>query len=280
MPRALIEAGLLDDLSLAARTALPEPSYIPDPDAFTGIRNHQELIQFTGRLDAVITECLRAGRFPVVIGGDCSVLLGAAVALRRIGRFALVHFDGHNDFGHEGNWGKPYASVAGADLAVVTGRGPNSLTDMNGLKPYFLDEDVVQLGEKADAADANYMFKDFPLTSVHRLPLSTVRRMGLAATLEHLDSILDAIPAKGFWLHVDVDVIDSTVMPAVDSPENCGLTWEEFGTAMGWLFRNPKLAGLNIGIYDPDLDVSGAYALRIVKILRQRLAEICSAPMS
>lgn len=273
MPRALIEAGLLEGLSVVAHTVLPEPPYSQDPDPLTGTRNHQELVQFMGRLDAIVTSCLREGRFPVIIGGDCSVLLGPAVALKRLGRFALVHFDGHNDFGHERNWGKPYASIAGADLAVVTGRGPRALDDMGGLRPYFLDEDVIQLGEKADPSDEDYAFKDFPLTAIRRLPLSTVRRIGLTATLENVDRILGAIPAEGFWLHIDVDVMDSAVMPAVDSPENGGLSWEEFSETLSWLFRNPRLIGLNIGIYDPDLDPTGACATRIVETLHHMLKE-------
>jgi arginase len=274
MPRALVESGLLDALPLAGRTTLPEPSYVSDPDSVSGIRNHQEIIRFTGDLDRAITESLKAGRFPVVIGGDCSVLLGPAVSLRRLGRFALVHFDGHNDFGHEGNWGKPYASVAGADLAIVTGRGPRTLTDIGGLRPYFLDEDVFQLGEKADAHSASYPFKDFPRTSVHRMPLSQVKAEGIDAVTSQIGTMIAAAPVKGFWLHVDVDVIDSALMPAVDSPENCGLSWAEFDAALGEFLRDPKLVGLNIGIFDPELDTSGEHARRLAAILRRRLIEV------
>jgi len=273
MPRALVNAGLLDALPLSCHTLLPEPDYAEDQDIVSGIRNHQELIRFTGALDRAIAASLEARRFPVVIGGDCSVLLGPAISLRRRGRFALVHFDGHNDFGHEGNWGKPYASVAGADLAIVTGRGPTTLTDIDGLKPYFLDEDVFQLGEKADASAATYSFKDFPLTSIHRLPLSHVKAHGIDAATKEISGLLAAAPIKGFWLHVDLDVIDSTLMPAVDSPENCGLNWEEFDAALGAFLRHPKLVGLNVGIFDPELDTSGEHARRIANGLRRRLLE-------
>jgi arginase len=274
MPRALVEAGLLDALLLAGHTTLPEPYYVSDPDSVSGIRNHQEVLRFTAALDRAISASLEAGRFPVVVGGDCSVLLGPAVSLRRLGRFALVHFDGHNDFGHEGNWGKPYPNVAGADLAIVTGRGPRSLTDIDGLKPYFLDEDVFQLGEKADVESATYVFKDFPLTSIHRMPLSEVKAHGIDAVTGEIGRMLAAAPVVGFWLHVDVDVIDSTLMPAVDSPENCGLSWAEFDTALGAFLRDPKLVGLNFGIFDPELDPTGDLARRIAAVLRRRLNEV------
>jgi arginase len=274
MPRALVDAGLLDALPLAGHTTLPEPPYASDPDGVSGIRNHREVIRFTSALDKVITASMKAGRFPVVVGGDCSVVLGPAVSLRRLGRFALVHFDGHNDFGHEGNWGKPYPNVAGSDLAIVTGRGPRALTDIDGLKPYFLDEDVFQLGEKAEAKSPTYTFKDFPLTSIHRVPLSDVKADGIDAATRHIGRMIAAAQVKGFWLHVDLDVIDSTLMPAVDSPENCGLNWSEFDSALGAFLRDPKLVGLNIGIFDPELDPTGEHARRIATILRRRLIEV------
>jgi len=280
MPRTLVNAGLLQGVPVAAHTRLPEPPYAYEPDDDSGVRNHREIIRFTRRLDEAVTAALRAGRLPVVIGGDCSALLGPAVALKRIGRYSLVHVDAHSDFGHEGNWGRPYPSIAGADLAVVTGRGPGTLTNLDGLRPYFRDEDVIQLGEKSDASASDYWFKDFQHTAIQRLSLAGVRRDGLRATLDKLEVVLAAAPTAGFWLHVDLDVLDSALMPAVDSPESGGLTWEELDQVLGRLRRLPKLAGLNVGIYDPDLDPSRVHARRIAALLRAHLLELCRPPES
>ena len=109
--------------------------------------------------------------------------------MRRLGRYALVHLDGHNDFGHEGNSGRAYASIAGADLAVVTGRGPETLTNLSSLKPYFRDEDVIQLGEKSDPTEPESWPKDFPLTAIRRHPLSDVRRHGVKEPLDTICAI-------------------------------------------------------------------------------------------
>lgn len=267
MPTALIAAGLLEDLTVAQRTNLAEPAYEPETDPATGIRNLPGLIGFTRELEGAVATALRAGRVPLVIGGDCSVLLGPAVALRRLGRHALVHLDGHSDFSHEGNTGHPYASIAGADLAVVTGRGPHGLTELDGLGPYFKDEDVFQLGEKDDTSTP-----DLARTAVHRFPLSQVRAQGIAATLELLRAGLDSAPVDGFWLHIDLDVLDSALLPAVDSPEPTGFTWEELDATLAALLAHPKFVGLNIGIYDPDLDPDGSHARRIATLLRRHLA--------
>src|SRR5262249_56724428 len=88
---------------------------------------------------------LDAGRFPLVLGGDCSIVLGAALALNRPGRYGLAILDWHSDFRHLGNSPRVGAS-AGQDLALVTGRGQADLTDLDGRRPYVRDQDVAVVG--------------------------------------------------------------------------------------------------------------------------------------
>lgn len=196
------------------------------------------------------------------------MLLGPAIALKERGHFGLVHIDGHNDFGHAGNWGKPYASIAGADLAVVTGRGPRELCDAGGLGPYFRDADVIQVGEKGEPGDADYSFSDFPATAIRRLPLSAIRRAGIGEAIAALRAFLAAAAFTGYWVHLDLDVLDAALLPAVDSPDGAGLAWEELEPLLGLLWQDPRCVGLNVGIYDPDLDPDGRYARRINALLR------------
>jgi len=271
MPAALIAAGLLDGVPLAKRVDLQEPAYRFEPDTVSGIRNLPELVVFTVQLARVVSASLRSHRFPVIVGGDCSVLLGPALALRKLGRHGLVHLDGHHDFGHEGNTGKPYASIAGADLAVVTGRGPEELTNISNLKPYFRDQEVIQLGEKPDPATSDDSLNDFPRTRIRRFPLLEINRLGIEQVMQTITGELDRAPISGFWLHIDLDVLDPVVMPAVDSPDPTGLNWQELDTALGHLVGHRRLLGLNVGIYDPDLDPDSQHARKIAALLRRHL---------
>lgn len=67
-----------------------------------------------------------------MLGGDCSILLGNLLALRHRGRYGLFFIDGHADFY------QPEASLTGEvadmDLAIASGRGPDVLTNIDGLK--------------------------------------------------------------------------------------------------------------------------------------------------
>jgi arginase len=66
------------------------------------------------------------------------------------------------------------------------------------------------------------------------------------------------------WLHVDLDVLDQAIMPAVDSPGSPGLAYSELASLISGLMRSGRIAGVDFAIYDPDLDPAGRYAREIV----------------
>ena len=67
-------------------------------------------------------------------------------------------------------------------------------------------------------------------------------------------------PLDGVWVHLDVDVLDSTIMPAVDSPQPDGLSFAELHELLSTLLTAPEVHGLQVTIFDPDLDPTGRYA--------------------
>jgi arginase len=80
----------------------------------------------------------------VVLGGDCSILLGNLLALKRRGRYGLLFMDGHADFYNpEANSNGEAASM---ELALATGRGPDVLTSIESSGPLVNDQDVVAFG--------------------------------------------------------------------------------------------------------------------------------------
>jgi arginase len=107
------------------------PPYTPDHDA-TGTRNGLAIAGYAVRLADRLGELLDVGGFPVLLGGDCSILLGAMLALRRRGRYGLAFVDGHLDFRHPGNSSR-LSAVAGEDLAVVTAAVPDPSPTSKGV---------------------------------------------------------------------------------------------------------------------------------------------------
>ena len=72
---------------------------------------------------------------------------------------------------------------------------------------------------------------------------------------------------RGFWIHLDVDVLDRSIMPAVDSPNPKGLLFEELEGALRVFLGHGGARGIELSIYDPDLDPEGSAGDRLVDCL-------------
>ncbi|MEO5920540.1 MAG: arginase family protein [Pseudolysinimonas sp.] len=221
--------------------------------------NAAAICEFTVRLADRVEELVvstrpsaySTGGVVVVLGGDCSILLGPALALARIGTPGLVFIDAHGDFRHPGN--APHVdALAGEELAVVTGRGGHALTDLEGRGPLFDDSRVAVLG----LHDPEELPSALPFPTV--MTVADVRAAQPAVASGHaLDAVL-AAGATDVWVHVDADVIDPAYLPAVDSPEPGGLHPDEFVALLQPLLAHPMVRGIDLCIYDPALDTPDA----------------------
>jgi arginase len=80
------------------------------------------------------------------------------------------------------------------------------------------------------------------------------------------------VAGSAYWLQVDVDVLDASIMPAVDSPDPGGIGAAELTALLQELA--PQAVGASITVFDPDLDPDGRYARLLVEVLTAGLAEL------
>jgi arginase len=262
-PGALRDQDLLTRLGARDAGCLTPPRYDPgDWRPGDGVAHAEAIAWYSRRLADRIGAVVDAGEFPLVLGGDCSILLGSALYLARLRKrdelpYGLVYIDGHSDFRHPGN-ASYVGAAAGEDLALATGRGQPDLTDMEGLRPYVRDEHVVLLGIRAQD---EYRL-DLQAAGVSFRAVPQVRGDGAGKTAqwgrEHLADCM------GFWLHLDVDVLDPAVMPAVDAPDEGGIAYAELEMLISNLVSSPDCIGMEVTVFDPDYDPDGAYARELV----------------
>ncbi|MER5893507.1 arginase family protein [Streptomyces sp. NPDC001876] len=233
-----------------------------------GVFNAAAIARYTRTLADRIEGHVRAGEFPLVLGGDCSIQLGATLALRRIGRYGLAAVDGSADFRHPGNSTR-IGAAAGEELALATGRGQADLTDLEGLRPYLRDEDVRLFGMRDYDEDRAEM----AALKISNATVGEIRERGVAELTRGVLQTLEIPVLDGFWVHLDADVLDPSVMPAVDSPDDGGLLPDELGTLLRILVRSPRCAGLNITVYDPDLDPEATAGALLTDLVVAAFAE-------
>ncbi|MET9319802.1 arginase family protein [Streptomyces sp. NPDC003038] len=250
---ALREQGLLSRLGAREGGVVIPPRYDRgDWKEGDGVFHADALAAYTVALANRIERHLRAGEFPVVLGGDCSIQLGAALAMRRLGRYGLVAIDGSADFRHAGNEAVngPVGAAAGEELALATGRGQAVLTDLEGLEPYLRDEDVRLFGLR----DADGDLTELRAAGIFTATVGEIRARGAGPVARAALEGMYPPATSGFWVHLDADVLDPSVMPAVDSPDPGGLAPDELAALLTVLVRSPRCVGLNVTVYDPDLD--------------------------
>lgn len=274
-PAALLAAGLESRLNPARLVELPRPVYDFEMQPATRIRNGVTLRAYALTLAAAVQTALGAPRFPVVLGGDCSILLGCLLGARRAGRCGLVHIDGHSDFFHPGNYdaGSRLGSAAGMDLALVTGRGELLLTDWPDVgRPLVADEAVIQIGDRD--AETRAGPEGALEASIAQLTAQQVVRLGAAEACARVETFLERRGIERVWLHVDLDVLDQGVLPAVDSPGSPGLDFLQLAQLLTAMIATRRVLGLDVTIYDPERDERGEHARAIVECLSTGLAPL------
>ena len=272
-PGALRDHGLLARLRARDAGCLTPPRYDPgDWRPGDGVCHAPEISTYSVALADRIGAIIDRGEFPLVLGGDCSVLLGSALAMHRLGeavggRIGLVFVDGHSDFRHPGN-ASYVGAAAGEDLALVTGRGQPDLAAIEGRRPYFRDIDVVVLGIRAQD---EYRL-DLQAAGITTRPVPALRAEGAARTAQWAHEQL--VDCAGYWVHIDVDVLDPAVMPAVDAPDPGGIAFAELEILLAGLVDTPHCLGVELTVFDPDYDPDGAYAAEIVNTVVAGLAPV------
>jgi arginase len=262
LPEALEAAGFSRRIGASRAGRVEPPAYRGEIDPETGIREAPAIRDYSLRLAEAVGRVLDERRFPVVLGGDCSILLGNMLALHRRGRYGLIFLDAHTDLATPELSGTKAA--AGMDLALALGIGPALLSRLDPQAPLVRAEDVAMLGLRGLNPEWSQRITE---TGVVFHDLASLRRQGIAATVRTEFARLERQGVEGFWIHLDADVLDDAVMPAVDSRQPGGLSLGELTAALRELLRSPRAAGLHIGIYDPDLDPTGEHGRALTDAL-------------
>jgi arginase len=255
-PGVLRDLGILDRLGAADGGVVTPGRYVGTWSPGDGVRNSAAIASYTRALASRVAAVRSSGGFPVVLGGDCSISLGAMLALRRSGRYGIAYLDGHDDFRHLGI-ADHVGAAAGEDLAIMTGRGAGDLADIDGLRPYVRDGDVLVLGVRT-AESADLRAAGIPFVTSEALMASTP-----VPTLPSFPEL------DGFWIHVDIDVLDPAYVSAVDSPDPGGLDPATLVSVLRELLARPGAAGFELTVFDPDLDPDGHQAELVADILER-----------
>lgn len=272
-PAAIREAGLVDALRAAGmdvedRGDVPLGPTSPDRDPVSHVIAPIALAAMIEVVRDGVESAMEAGRFPIVLGGDCPILLGCLGA-SLLGAPAVLFVDGHEDA-----W-PPETSTTGQaadmELGIALGLTIGTLPDrLLQVLPRLGPERVIVVGarDQSELHDAGAPSID-DLVEVIRpgaIGSEGADRLGASA--------MARLAASGTpWYHVDLDVLATTSLAAVDYPQPGGLDWPTLTMLSRGALGHLSVAGWDVTIYNPDLDPSRKGAARIVRYLVDALRD-------
>jgi len=248
-PAALRAAGLPAVFGAADAGDVAPPLRDPVRDPDTGVIALADLRVSSQALREAVAATLRRAERPLVLGGDCTLLLGTVAGVRdAVGRVGLWFVDDHADY-LDGS-SSPTGEAADMELAILTGHGPPGLVDLGGMVPLVEAEDVVILGHRPASlhTDVALELGRVP-ASIGRMAAEEVAAAGAGEVGKRwARALADRGPG---WLHLDLDALDEATLPAVTYPQPRGLDWDTFVALARPLLASDALVGVSVADFQP-----------------------------
>jgi arginase len=267
-PAAWRAAGLVDGLRRAGLDVedlgdLPAAPFRPVP-LVDGLRDVERVVAVAQQVAGEVAAIRAAGRLPLVLGGDCTITLGA---LAGFGEAGLVYFDGDADLA------TPERSESGvADTMGMThflGGGSPRLAGLGSRVPLLRPEQVVLFGFSPAELDT-WEWTELVSRHLYAAPAPAVRAdpAGQArAARAYLSRRADS-----YLVHLDVDVLHTGLFPLANFPHFAGLTLEEVSVGLGEFTDGEKFGGLVITEVNPDHDPDGELIGTLARVVTGALA--------
>ncbi|HEU5101774.1 MAG TPA: arginase family protein [Roseiflexaceae bacterium] len=241
-PDALLDRGLAGRLGdLGYTTILAEMIDLPESDESAVTR----IGRMMAKVGYEVARSRAAGFFPLIVGGDCMVALGAVSGLLDPLNTAVAWIDAHGDFNTPQTTISGY--LGGMPLACIVGRGLEGLREQCKLATPVPEHNVALIGARDLDPAEEQLLRD---SSVVMVRGADMRDDG--AALDRALQALGSLPQ--LYLHVDIDVLDPAEAPGVDYPATGGLRLAELTRIIERIVSLGNLAALSLTAVNPEKD--------------------------
>lgn len=260
--QAFRDAQLVPRLQAAGCQAIDEgdvdiPNYLPH-HTMPPIRNWPSPRIVWDLVSERIRPYLGSGHVPLLIGCDCSVVVGSTQAVigSARGDVHVLYVDG--DLDDDAPQSGTCVSAAASAVWLLTHESPF------WPGPPLLPSQVTVIGCGSEQA------------STRSVPLTEVRRAGAVAAARHA---LDGLPSSAsVVLHFDIDVLRHEDLPAAYFPHTEGLRLAELRDLLRPLLADPRIQVIEVAEYASLRDPEQRWASHVVDLLTEGLANRLGSP--
>lgn len=265
-PAALRAAGLVERLQAAGfevtdmgdcQTQIFQPD-----DEHPRARNIPPLISLLNDLRPRVEIAVKSGALPLIIGGDCSIVLATAAGARRYYRHVgLIYVDRDADMNVPAT--TPSGCVDGMAVSHLVGRGAPELVRFWGEPPLVREPDIVLFGvDRLDPPEKQALER----SPIRRYLMEDIHRTGVVAAAESAVARMQGGQHE-FVLHLDLDAISGGEFRSATYTASGGLTLAEAQQALAIFASRDNMIALEVSTYNPTLDTDGSDAKVLIELL-------------
>lgn len=198
----------------------------------------------------VVADTVKKGQRPVCIAGDCCTAIAVLAGIQKAGSYpSVLWFDAHGDFN---TWEtSPGGFIGGMPLAMIVGRGDQTLVKATGLTPVLEGQVTLTNARDLDPGERD------------ALRASEVLHVPNTEDLRDYPFLQNPL-----FIHFDVDVICPEDVPAVGYPATGGITAQELRGVFRYLAQAGEIVGVSMASWDPDADDGGKSERMCMELLR------------
>jgi len=197
------------------------------------------------RAEGAVRKILAANAVPVILGGDHGVPIPVMRALEALGtRITLVHVDAHLDWREE-----------------INGEREGYSSPIRRASEMAWFDKIIQIGMRGIGSARTREVED---ARAYGADIITAYEMHEAG----MDAVLDRIPSGGpYYLTIDADGIDPTIMPAVMAPTPGGLDWLQIRKLIHGLVAKGRVLGMDLVEIAPGRDVGNVSMIHAERLI-------------
>ncbi|MDG6903164.1 MAG: arginase [Nitrososphaerota archaeon] len=267
MGPSAIRIAKLEESLVALGHAVRDFGNIPSADMATakvGDESARYLTDVVRQCEAIagkVSEAVRLGYFPLVLGGDQSASIGALAGLARSDpRQGIIWLDAHGDFNTVKT--TPSGNIHGMALAAILGYGHPKLSKLGGVSPKAVEKNTVLIGGRSfDPEEARAISK----SKITVFTMKDVDELGMKKVISEATKIAGS-GVDNVHLSFDVDVVDPREAPGTGTPVRGGITYREAHLAMEMLSDSVEVTSAEFVEVNPILDTSNHTAELAVEL--------------
>lgn len=239
---------------------------VPTPEMYevddVHLKYLKEVVAVCNELCQTVTQVMRAGYTPIILGGDHSVSIGSIAGIANIhSSFGVIWFDAHGDMNTDKT--TPSGNIHGMPLAASLGLGHPQLVGLGGKQPKLDPAHVVLIGVRSIDPDEARLIKE---CGIHWFTMSDIDTLGIAEVMQEAIEIA-GLGTDGIHLSLDIDALDPLFAPGVGTPVNGGVTYREGHLAMELLAVSGKVLSVDVVEANPILDDKNRTSRMAVELL-------------